>query len=60
MLMIRHVSHRLTRQLIQVFHRRAPGRVGRTRFYVLMAALLNQLMVHHNVLSARRRKERLG
>jgi len=29
-----------------------------TRFYVLMAGLLNQLMVHHNVLSANEKKRR--
>lgn len=36
----------------QVDRTQAPALVGRTRFYVLMAELLNQLMVHHNVLSA--------
>lgn len=49
----RHVSLPLNRQTkIRVFHKRATDQVGRTRFYVLMAELLNQLMVHHNVLSA--------
>jgi hypothetical protein len=48
---------RLNRHLnVLGIHKRVLGLVDRTRFYVLMAALLNQLMVHHNVLSAKKTK----
>jgi hypothetical protein len=50
----RHVMHQLNHRqtsVHQVIHKQAQVQVGRIRFYVLMAELLNQLVVHHNVLS---------
>lgn len=49
-----HEKHPLNRQMnLLVRHTQVLARVDHKRFYVLMAALLNQLLVHHNVLSAR-------
>lgn len=54
-LLVLHGIHLMNHQtMIQGRHKQAQGQVGHKRFYVLMAELLNQLVVHHNVLSARK------
>lgn len=59
LLLLHHASLPLIRRrsdLRLVFHKLALALVDHKRFYVLMAELLNQLKVHHNVLSVNERQ----